>query len=342
MRKGSKTFWTLGAAVLIVVIVGAVVAATSRSTQPIAEKPTLKIGYLPITHAALPLITHAQTQGEFENFTLEMVKFSSWPEMAEAIQSGKIDGGGSILNTLAMKLASKEVPLKGVLMAVRDGSVIIVSNDIQEANDLRGTTIAIPAKLSPHNILLLQYLEDNGLSESDITTIEMAPPDMIQSLSAGTIDGYIVAEPFGVKAEELGIGRVLALSKDIEIPGSRSNECLIAIRQEFIDAHPKAVQEFVDKLVQAGIWAEEYPAEAAALLSTYLGQTPSTIEHAMIEPYGRTRYTDLFPREDEYEAFQEKMMQHELLDKRIDVKEFVDERFVEEAYEKFNLSKQEW
>lgn len=338
----NKKYWIIGFVALIVVVIVAVVASKPKSSQPIVEKPTLKIGYLPITHAALPLILYSQTQGKFENFNLEMVKFSNWPEMAEAIQSGKIDGGGSILNTLAMKLASKGVPLNSVLMAVRDGSVLIVKNEIKNVSDLKGKTIAIPAKLSPHNILLQQYLSNNGLAVSDVKTVEMAPPDMIQALSANTIDGYIVAEPFGVKAEELKIGRVMVLSKDIEIPGSRSNECVIAIRKEFIEKNPIAVQEFVDKLVQAGIWAEKNPTEASKLLTTYLGQTPNTIEHAMLEPYGRTRYVDLFPREEEYEAFQEQMIKLGLLDKKIDIEEFVDESFAEKAYKKYGLTKQDW
>lgn len=307
------------------------------------EKPTLKIGYLPITHAALPLIVHAQTQGELEHFNLDMIKFSNWAEMAEAIQAGKIDGGGSILNSLAIKIASKQVPFNSVLMAVRDGSVLIVKNDINDVSELKGKTIAIPSRFSPHYIMLHKYLTDNGLEPGvDVKTPDMAPPDMVQALAVGQIDGYIVAEPFGVMAEELGIGKILVLSKDIEIPGSRSNECTISIRKEFIDQYPEAIQEFVDKLIQAGIWTEENREKAAKLIAPYLGQKPETILHAMNEPEGRTKYIDLYPREEEYEAFQDYMLKIGLMEKGIDIKEFVDERFAEKAYEKYNLEKQEW
>ena len=315
--------------------------ATKETTTQ--EKPTLKIGHLPITHAALPLIVVDQNQGELENFNLEMVKFSNWAEMAEAIQAGKIDGGGSILNSLAIKIASKGVPFNSVLMAVRDGSVLMVSNDINDVSELKGKTIAIPSKFSPHYILLHKYLTDNGLEPGvDVQTPDMAPPDMIQGLVSGSIDGYIVAEPFGVKAEELGVGKPLIFSKDIEIPGSRSNECTISIRKEFIDQHPEAVQEFVDKLILAGIWAEENPEEAAKLLSPYLGQEPETIVRAFNDPPGRTRYADLFPREEEYKAFQDYMLKINLMEEGINIEEFVDERFAEKAYQKYGLEKQDW
>lgn len=307
------------------------------------EKPTLKVGYLPITHAALPLIVHAQTEGRLEHFTLDMVRFSNWAEMAETIQSGEIDAGGSILNTLAIKIASRGVPFNAVLMAVRDGSVLIVREDIKGVNELRGKTVAIPSRFSPHYILLHKYLTDHGLEPgADVKTVDMAPPDMVSALAAGVIDGYIVAEPFGVMAEELDIGRVLVLSKDIEIPCSRSNECVIAIRGEFIDKYPEAVQEFVDKLIQAGIWAEENPLEAAKLIARYLGQEPETIRRALNDPEGRTRFADLYPREEELAAFQDYMLKIGLMENGIDIEEFVDERFAEKAYEKYGLQKQEW
>jgi NitT/TauT family transport system substrate-binding protein len=307
------------------------------------EKPTLRVGYLPITHSTLPLFVYAQSQGRLEHFNLEMIRFSKWPEMAETIQAGKVDAGGSILNSLAIKIASRGVPFNTVLMAVRDGSVLIVRKDIKDVSELRGKTVAIPSRFSPHYILLHQYLTDHGLEPGvDVKTVEMKPPDMVSALAAGAIDGYIVAEAFGVMAERLAVGRVLILSKDIEIPGSKSNECVIAIRGEFIDKYPEAVQEFVDKLIQAGIWAEENPLEAAKLIAPYLGQDPETIIRSLNDPKGRTRFIDLYPREEELAVFQDYMLRIGLMKEGIDIKEFVDERFAAEAYKKFDLKKLEW
>ncbi|HEY9207385.1 MAG TPA: ABC transporter substrate-binding protein [Candidatus Methanoperedens sp.] len=303
------------------------------SPEKIEEKPTLRIGYLPITHSMLPVVAHAQ--GKFTKVNVEMVKFGSWTELAEALKAGKIDGGGSILNTLAIKLAEQDVPLRSVLMAVRDGSVLIVKNDIKDVKELKNKTIAIPSKFSPHYILLHKYLADNGLEVGkDVKTIELAPPDMVSALAGGSIDGYIVAEPFGAKAEDLKVGRVLVLSKDIEIPGSTSNECVIAIRSEFIEKYPDAVQDFVDQLILAGIYVHKNPQEAANLTVPYYGQKPEIIVRAINDPPGRTVYLDLYPRENEYEAFQKYMLELGLIKKGVNITEFVDERFAENAYKK--------
>ena len=338
-----RTVIIVSVVVLIVLILIAAVLAQTKSKAQNPEKPVLRIGYLPILHAALPLIVYTQNEGKLEHFDLEMVKFSNWAELAEALQAGKIDGGGDILNNLAFKIVSKGVPLQSVLMAVRDGSSLIVRNDINTPGDLKGKTIAVPSRFSPHYVLLHKYLIDHGLNpDTDLILLDMAPPDMVQALASGSIDGYIVAEPFGAQAEELGIGKVLVLSRDMEIPDAKSTECGITIRKEFIDRYPYAVQEFVDKLIQAGIWIDQEPEEAAKLLEPILGQKPSTILHALVEPLGRSRFVDLYPREKEYQALQDYMFSLGLLEKKIDIAVFVEERFAEQAYKKFGLKKQDW
>jgi NitT/TauT family transport system substrate-binding protein len=333
----------IGAAILLIAIVlAAVFIARPKDGVPGPEKPILRIGYLPITHAALPLIVYEQSGGKLESFDLEMVKFSSWAELAEALQSGKIDGGGDILNNLAYKIVSKGVPLQSVLMAVRDGSALIVKKSIGDPAQLKGATVAIPSRFSPHYILLHEYLLKNGIDpDKDLIQIEMAPPDMVQALAAGSIDGFIVAEPFGAQAEELGIGKILALSKDLELPASKSLECGITLRKDFIDRHPEAVQEFVDKMIEAGIWIDKEPQAAADLLAPILGQKPATILHALIEPPGRSGFSDLYPIKSEYQGLHDSMISLGLLEKKIDIDAFVNDRFAKEAYKKLGLTKKD-
>lgn len=331
------------AVILFILIITSVMIFQTKENSGQPEKPILRIGYLPITHAALPLIVYQQSKAELKNFTLEMVRFSNWAELAEALQAGKIDGGGDILNNLAFKIVSKGVPLQSVLMAVRAGSAFIVSNNIDRPEDLKGKTIAIPSRFSPHYILLYQYLTDHGLNpETDVSMPDMAPPDMVQALASGSIDGFIVAEPFGAQAEELGIGKIQVLSMDMEIPGSKTLECGITLRKDFIDRYPDAVQEFVDKLIEAGLWLDQQPQEAANLIAPVLGQKPSTILHAMIEPPGRSRYIDLYPRVEEYQALQDYMYSLGLIDEEIDMNVFVEERFAEQTYKKLDLQKLVW
>lgn len=322
-----------------VIVIGGLIVSLAKQKE-VKEKPTLKIGYLPITHALLPIVVHAQ--GTLTKSSLEMVQYSDWAEMEKDIKTGKIDGGGSILNTLAIKIRSEGTPLHNVLLSVRDGSVIIVRNEINDISELKGKKVAIPSVHSPHYLLIHKYLVDHGLQPNiDVEHPVINPPDMVAALIAGDIEGYVVADPFGAQAEELGVGKVLVLSKNIGIPGSTSNECTISIREDFIKKHPEAVQEFVEQLILAGIWVEEHPKEASNLAVSYLNQRVEVILRGLTLPKGRTSYLNLYPNEDEFEAYQEYMVIVGILEEenKIDIGEFVDESFAEKAYKKFGLEK---
>ena len=95
------------------------------------------------------------------------MKFGSWPELAEALNAGKVDGA-SMLIELAVKAREQGFDLKVVALGHRDGNVVVVSKNINKAEDLKGKTFAIPSRLPAHNILLHIMLKNNGLSYSDL------------------------------------------------------------------------------------------------------------------------------------------------------------------------------
>ena len=70
----------ISAVSLLLVLVLLLVTSCGPSAQPASEKPTIKIGYLPITHAG-PLFMDAHLHnGDHGNYKVELVKFNSWPD----------------------------------------------------------------------------------------------------------------------------------------------------------------------------------------------------------------------------------------------------------------------
>jgi NitT/TauT family transport system substrate-binding protein len=110
-------------------------------TAESAEK-TVKIAYLPITHS-LAVLKEAQDLENQSGLKVELVKYGSWNELLDALNSGRVDGA-SVLIELAMKSKQEGIGIKAVALGHRDGNVIIVSNDIETAADLKGKTFAIP------------------------------------------------------------------------------------------------------------------------------------------------------------------------------------------------------
>lgn len=173
------------------------------------KKQIITIGYLPITHA-LAVFEEKELLDADENSTLQiqLQKFSSWTDLMDALNSGRINGA-SVLAELAMAAVSNGLDLKAVALGHKDGNVVIVSNDITKVEDLKGKTFAIPSKQSSHNILLNDMLSDAGMSIDDVKVVQLAPAEMPSSLASGAIDGYCVAEPFGAQAVVQDYGHVL-------------------------------------------------------------------------------------------------------------------------------------
>ena len=107
----------------------------------------------------------------------------------DALNSGKVYVA-SMLIELAMKAKEQDIDLKVVALGHRDGNVVVVSEDINKVEDLKGKNFAIPSKLSTHNILLYIMLKNHGLTYGDVNVIDLPPPEMPAALSEGRITGY--------------------------------------------------------------------------------------------------------------------------------------------------------
>jgi NitT/TauT family transport system substrate-binding protein len=304
---------------------GALVPACRSQSS---SKPTVRLGYLPLTDH-LTVIAGARTT--FETFTLEPVKFASWPELAEAVKGGRVEAAFA-LTPIGLTLRAKGVPVKLVLLGHRNGSALTVKagGAVSSVADLKGKTIAIPSRFSTHHILLRRILASAGLEAGrDVQIVEMPPPEMVQALATDRIGGFIVAEPFGGQAELQNVGKVLTLSKDV---WPNHVCCALLVREDLIAAHAQVVQELVDGLVAAGRFVGEHRDEAAELSTRYLGQKPEVIRHVLTHPHDRVTYDNLLPELNDLEVTQADMLRFDIATSRVELGTFLDDRFARHAY----------
>ncbi|MDC7278516.1 ABC transporter substrate-binding protein [Butyrivibrio fibrisolvens] len=274
---------------------------------------TVKIAYLPITHSLAVLEEANQLQAANENINVELVKYGSWPELLDALNSGQVDGA-SVLIELAMKSKEEGVGIKAVALGHKDGNVIVVSNDVKDGADLKGKTIAIPHRQSSHNILVNLALEENGLSIDDINVVELAPTEMPSALAAGTIDGYCVAEPFGAMGVSIGAGKVLYESKEL---WEDSACCALVLTDKFIDERADVAKEYVAAYKDAGNSLDE--TEAKNIAKEYLNQKNDVLDISL----QWISYDDLELTEDVYESLVEKVKAYGLSDNPPAYEDFV-------------------
>lgn len=287
------------------------------------EKKTIKIGYLPITHALPLYIENELAKENFKKTNLELVKFGSWPELLDALNAGKIDGA-SVLIELAMKAKEQGIDLKAVALGHKDGNVVVVSNNVNSVSDLKGKSFAIPHRLSTHNILLYKMLQKEGLSYNDINVVELPPAEMPAALAEGRISGYVVAEPFGAKSVAINKGKVLFKSEDI---WQDSVCCGLILRNEFIKNNRDTAQEFVNEYVKAGEKAEARDEQTLEISSKYMKVDKNVLDLSL----KWISYKDLKLNENDYGELRKNLIEMGLSKNPPQYNDFVDNSLIDKA-----------
>lgn len=293
-----------------------VISAASCGNAKKSDEKVIKIAYLPITHS-LAVLEEADELKAQEGVKVELVKYGSWPELLDALNTGKVDGA-SVLIELAMKSKQEGIGIKAVALGHRDGNVIVVSNDIETAADLKGKTFAIPHRQSSHNILMNDALVTAGLNVNDLNVTELAPTEMPSALASGQIDGYCVAEPFGAMGVSLGAGKVLYSSEEL---WEDSICCGLVLTDKFIDERPEEAKSFVESYKTAGNSLTKE--NAKELAKKYLNQTDEVLDVSL----QWISYNDLDITEEIYNALVEKVKGYGLSDDPPTYSEFVKNDF---------------
>ena len=267
----------------------------------------IKIAYLPITHA----LTVCELAEESDN--VELVKYGSWTELMDALNTGRVDGA-SVLIELAMKSKEQGVNISAVALGHKDGNVIITSNDIESITNLKGKTFAIPHRQSSHNILLNEALTGAGMSIDDINITELSPTEMPSALAGGQIDGYCVAEPFGAKAVSMGIGKVLYTSEDL---WQDSLCCGLVLTDNFIEKNPDKTENLISAYKQAGKNLNIEKSKEVA--KKYLNQDEDVLDISL----QWISYDSLDITRESYDSLTEKVIKYDLSENPPSYEDFV-------------------
>ena len=255
-------------------------AKAAPEAQAPEEKQVIKIAYIPITHA-VPLLAAAErvNADPKKNYKIELVRYGSWPELLDALTTGRVDGA-SVLIEPAVKAKEKGLPLSLMALGHR----------------------AIPHRLSSHGILIHEFLEKKGVDEKDVNIVEMAPPEMPSALVSGKIGGYCVAEPFGAVAVHLGRGHVLM--RDSELwPDSLC--CGLVLNTRALAGRDALTESFRKDYLAAGDYLAGHPQFAEDVAVKYLKQGREvlqislplvTFDHLEVTPEAYGKLSDLMKK----------------------------------------------
>lgn len=333
MLKSPFVRWALGAVALVVVLgilrsrpwERAAGPAPQAGAAPDAARQTLAVGFLPVTcHLTCPVTDYASKTSRATRF--ESQRFTDFPTVVETLKSGRLDATFMIA-PLAMKLREQGVKVKIAYLGHRDGSTVMVRTDLPAKNlrDLQGRIFAIPSKYSNQNLVIRKLMTDEGVDPETIRFVEMPPPDMPGALASKAIDAYFIGEPHAARAELDGTGRVLYHAKDI---WPRFISCVLVVTERLIDERPAVVRDLVRGIAESGEWAETHRVEAARLVSPYFRQDEKLIRYVLTQPPDRVSYRMLTPDDKEMQQIADMGLAAGILERRLNVKDLVDRRFI--------------
>ena len=268
---------------LVLWIIAALLLACPFSTTPLsAQQKVIRFAYQNNLFMAPTFV--AMNKGWFDEalakvgYKFEPHMINVGPAVAEAMASGKIDIG-QLGVAVIVTSAGRGLPAKIVVNSGIAGEGVVVRPDagINKMSDLRGKTIAIPAKGNMQDFIVRLGLQKAGLDPSkDVKFVEMAAPDQKQALNAKLVDAITLWEPLVTDAVLSG-DRLLASGQEI-YPGHENDT--ITASDQAIKTEAPAVRAIVETFVRAQQWTLDHPEEAKEITAKAMGFPRATIDAA--------------------------------------------------------------
>ncbi|WP_028828744.1 taurine ABC transporter substrate-binding protein [Proteocatella sphenisci] len=168
-------------------------------------------------------------------------------DIRNALISGAIDfamlGSTSATLGIANGMDAEVIWIHEVL---GDAERLVAKNGsgIEAIQDLKGKKIATPFATTAH-YSLLKALELNGISERELTLLDMQMPDIYAAWQRGDIDAAYGWEP--ILSDLLKDGKTIITSKDLALDGIITSNVEIVSR-DFAQKYPDMVTKYIRAL----------------------------------------------------------------------------------------------
>lgn len=270
---------------------------TIHTARPPLEKTKLALGFVPLTDAA-PLAV-AFERGLFDKHGLDvsLSREPSWANIRDKVMAGALDGAHMLAGmplAATLGVGALQTPMVTALVLQTNGNAITVSTELHaRMQDADAAAMASPATsaralkavidadkragrppltfamtfpIATHNYELRMWLASGGIDpDADLALIVVPPPQMVDHLSAGIIQGYCVGEPWNGLAVELGTGHIVLTKHDLMC---NAPEKVLGVSRDWAERHPATHHALLQAVIEAQVWLDqsEHRAEAAALL----------------------------------------------------------------------------
>ncbi|RJG01622.1 sulfonate ABC transporter substrate-binding protein [Noviherbaspirillum sedimenti] len=248
------------------------------STAAAQEKGVLRIGFqkygtLTLLKARGTLDKRLAEQG----IEVQWREFPAGPQLLEGLNVGSVDFGtvGEAPPIFAQAANANLVYVANEPPAPTGEAIILPKNStIKSVAELKGKKIALNKGSNVH-YLLVKALEKAGVAYQDIQTVYLPPADARAAFERGSVDAWVIWDPFLAAAEKQIGARVLADGK-----GLVSNHQFYLAARPYAEKNPAIVKIIIEELAKTDEWAGKNLKDVTAILAPQLGLEPEVVELA--------------------------------------------------------------
>jgi len=252
-----------------------------------------------------------------QGVSVQWIEFPAGPQLLEAMNVGSIDFGhtGESPPIFAQAAGASLTYIAGIAASPASQAILLPPDSpIKTVTDLKGKKIAFQKGSSAH-YLLLQILEKFGLKYSDIQPIYLAPADARAALVKGSLDAWVIWDPFYAAAQKAINARVLIDGTEVNKQGG-----YYLASRKFATENPEIIKSILEEIKGLEAWSDKHRDEVAATLSPVLGIDLETMQRAT-----QRRKFGIVPIDSNLIALQQKVADKfyelKLIPKQLDVKE---------------------
>jgi len=245
-----------------------VISATFAGQGAAAEPVHINVSYQPTNYWALPYFL-ASKKNWWADVGLD-VSYSKFPAGMPQIASsaaGSWDVGatgsvpalvGAVRYHLLTIGITNDESATNVLMATKSAAARFEKNP---SKTLKGQHILVTVN-STGEYAAAACLHKYGLSENDVTMVNLGQAGIITALSSGTADFGALWAPNSYTLEDKIGAKVICSGKDGNaiVPGA------LVVREGFAKLHPELVAKYLAVYLHAIKWEKAHPAEAVKYL----------------------------------------------------------------------------
>lgn len=267
------------------------------------EKTDVKIGFMPLTDCASVVVAAAKGFDKKYGINIVPRKEASWAAVRDKTLSRELDAAHvlyGLVYGVHLGIGGPKQDMAVLMTLNNNGQGISLAHHLRQKGVTDGTSLARLIKTGAreftfahtfptgtHAMWLYYWLASHGINPfTEVKTITVAPPEMVENARIGNMDGFCVGEPWNARGIFDQVSFSVASSQDV---WADHPEKVLGTTAEFVKRHPNTARAMTMALLEAARYIDNPTnrSEVASLIAAeaYVNAPLAVIEDRFLGKY---------------------------------------------------------